>query len=384
MSHFVEGNQITLLRNGSEFFPALEQAIDQARHEIHLQTYIYAADATGVRIGAALRRAAARGVRVHIMLDGFGSKDLAREFVQEMQDAGVQVLFFRPKISPWTLKRNRLRRLHRKVSVFDGCLAFVGGINIIDDMNVPGGNGPRIDYAVKVEGTVVPNILISARNLWRGISWVHLQQVDPSWIPASPDCAVANSIRAMYVVRDNMLHRRDIEHAYMKAILHAKSEIIIANAYFVPGRRFRQALLHAAKRGVKVKLLLQGRMEHMLMLATHAFYSSFLRQGIDIYEYRKSFMHSKVAVIDGQWATVGSSNIDPFSLLLSREANIVVHDAGFAQALQDDIELGMARGAVQIRPEDWRHGHLLQRGISWIMFAIVRFFLGIIGYPKKH
>lgn len=384
MSHYVDGNRITLLRNGTEFFPALEAAINQAQYEVHLQTYIYEDDEAGKRIGNALKSAAQRGVLVNLLLDGFGSKDLAKTYVQELEQAGVEVLFFRPKISPWTLKRNRLRRLHRKIAVIDGATAFVGGINIIDDMNVPGDNGPRVDYSVQVEGVLVRQILASARSLWRRISWAHLNPTHAAWLPNPPVDADEMQMRAKYVVRDNVLHRRDIEHAYMRLIVRAHHEIIIASAYFIPGRSFRQALLHAARRGVKVKLLLQGRMESTLLLATHAFYSDFLRHGIEIYEYKKSFMHSKVAVVDSQWATVGSSNLDPFSLLLSREANVFVDDKGFASTLQQDLESTIAKGAEQVDPDDWQHGHVLKRTISWVLFAVVRFILGLIGYPRSH
>jgi len=384
MSHYIDGNKITLLRNGTEYFPALEAAINAAQYEVHVQTYIYEADETGIRIGNALKNAARRGVIVSLLLDGFGSKDLSKSYVEELEQGGVAVLFFRPKISPWTLKRNRLRRLHRKVAVVDGVTAFVGGINIIDDMNVPGDNGPRIDYAVQVEGALVIHILVSVRNLWRRISWAHLNPVQSTWLPKPNPPDASMCMRAMFVVRDNVLHRRDIERAYMRLIVRAHSEIIIASAYFVPGRKFRQALLHAAGRGVKVRLLLQGRMENMLMIATHAFYSDFLRHGIEIYEYKKSFMHSKVAVVDNQWSTVGSSNMDPFSLLLAREANVFVDDKDFSAQLKLDLEKAIAEGAVQIPPEEWQHGHVVKRTVSWLVFGVVRFILGVIGYPNRH
>ena len=179
------------------------------------------------------------------------------------------------------------------------------------------------------------------------------------------------------------MHRRDIEEAYLKAIAHAKIEIIIANAYFVPGRRFRKALLDASARGVAVKLLLQGRLEYFAMFATHAFYSVFLQNNIEIFEYRKSFMHSKVAVIDGEWATVGSSNIDPFSLLLAREANVVVADKMFALELRADILKTIQNGAIRISHEAWRHRNLGGRFASWLAYGVLRLFLGIIGYSNE-
>lgn len=382
MSEYIDGNQITLLRNGADFFPALEAAFDSASFEIHLETYIYRADVTGHRIGDALKRAAQRGVSVNVLLDGFGSKDLPRDFVKTLEMAGVKIMFYRPQISPWTLKRNRLRRLHRKVTVIDGRIAFVGGINIIDDFDTPRITVPRLDYAVQIQGALLPAIHANTRKLWQRISRTHLRKSAPVYGIQELITASGN-MRAAFLVRDNVLHRREIEHAYLTAIANAKSEIIIANAYFLPGRHFRRVLLNAAKRGVCIKLLLQGRMEYLMMFATHAFYSVFLRHNIEIYEYNKGYMHSKVAVIDGEWATVGSSNIDPFSLLLAREANIVVRDKNFAAELRQDIITAMAQDALHIKAEVWQRGHIFRRLITWVMYGIMRFGLGIIGYPNQ-
>lgn len=383
MMHFTEHNHIELLRNGEAYFPALIAAIDEAQYEVHLQTYIYEVDVAGIAVGDALKRAAQRGVGVYLLLDGFGSKDMPKSYVKELEDAGVQVMFYRPKISPWTFKRSRLRRLHRKIAVIDGRKAFVGGINIIDDYNVPDKEPPRIDYAASIEGDLVPQIRASARGLWRRIAWSHLRRVDARTFPAR-QLVLPKAMQAAYVMRDNLLHRKDIERAYLKAIKAAKAEILIANAYFVPGKQFRIALIDAAKRGVRVRLLLQGRMEYFLMFATHAFYAEFLKNGIEIYEYRKSFMHSKVAVIDQQWATVGSSNIDPFSLLLAREANIVVLDKDFAQELKVDIERCIVDGAQQVHSNDWVQGHHLKRMVSWLVYHAVRLITGLVVQPDQY
>lgn len=382
MIFFTDHNRIDLLRNGVEYFPALEAAIDQARHEIYLETYIYETDATGLRIGAALKRAAARGVDTHVLLDGFGCKDMPAAYVQDLQQAGVDVMFYRPKISPWTLKRSRLRRLHRKLVVIDGEVAFVGGINIIDDFNVPKHDPPRIDYAVRIRGELLPQIRTSARRLWRRIAWTHLRRVEAASLPLTE--VADGHMRAAFVVRDNLLHRRDIEQSYLSAINRAKTEILIANAYFIPGLNFRKALIAAARRGVQVRLLLQGKKEYFLMFATHYFYSDFLAAGVRIYEYRKSFMHSKVAVIDHEWATVGSSNIDAFSLLLAREANIVVHDKVFAQQLAADIERSIVDGAHEILSEDWKRGNYLKRMLSALVYFVVRMVTGLVVQPDRH
>lgn len=385
MTRFIDGNQIKLLRNGTEYFPALVAAIESAQYEVYLQTYIYAADATGIRIGNALKQAAQRGVEVNLLLDGFGCKDLSKSYVQELEQAGVQVMFYRPKISPWTFKTRRLRRLHRKVVVVDGKVGFVGGINIIDDNDVPDQIAPRIDYAVRIEGAILVTIVESVHKLWRRMAWARIQptRLDATKIGLQAPPEVKKlGLKAAFLTRDNVLHRGDIETAYLTAIAQAKSEIIIANAYFVPGKRFRQALLAAAARGVTVKLLLQGRKEYFLMFATHAFYSEFLNAGIEIYEYRKSFMHSKVAVVDSHWATVGSSNIDPFSLLLAHEANVVIKDTAFATELRSEINASID-GAYRITSHTWQQTSKFKHFLSWFAYALVRLFLGMIGYSNE-
>lgn len=379
---YTAGNQVALLRNGTEYFPALIEAIEQAHTKIHLQTYIFEADATGQLVIQALCDAAQRGVIVNVLIDGFGSQALSESALARMKQAGVHVLFYRPKISPWTFRKNRLRRLHRKLAVIDGQIGFVGGINIIDDMNVPDHAGPRVDYAVKVEGPLVQAMLVSAQRIWYRLLWVYFRRADPPWVPPSSH-ALPHHMEAAYVVRDNLKHRRDIEQWYLHYIDQAKHEIVIANAYFVPGWRFRRALVAAATRGVRVRLLLQGRIEYWVMLATHAYYSYMLQHGIEIYEYKKSYMHSKVAVFDREVATVGSSNIDPFSLLLAYEANVFVKNASFAQYLQGDLELAMQHGSERIMAERWANDFLLKRMLSWIIYGFLRLLLASIGHDKQ-
>ncbi len=385
MASFIEGNQVQLLHSGAEYFPALEHAIEHAQHEIYLQTYIYKDDAIGLKIGDALKRAAERGVAVYLLLDGFGCKDLSKSFVKDLKKSHVKLLFYRPRISPWTLEVSRLRRMHRKVAVIDKQLAFIGGINIEDDYT-PYLELPRLDYAVCVRGAVVDFIEHDIKKYWKLRAWREWQNVlQPQHNAAHAEALQdAGSLRKVaFVTRDNFLHRRDIETAYLAAIKQAKSEIIIANAYFVPSRRFRRALLDAAKRGVKVKLLLQGRKEYFLMFASHVFYSVFLQHGVEIYEYQKSYMHSKVAVIDSHWATVGSSNLDPFSLLLAREANVIVLDHAFAAELRVDILRTIDECAQAVSSKEWLHGHLLTRFVAWFLYGLICISLSIIGYSNE-
>lgn len=384
MTRIVSNNQITLLQNGEAYFPAIETALDRAMHEIYLESYIFENDNTGRRIAEALRRAAFRGVKTHVLIDGFGSMSLPKTMVDHIEAAGVMILKFRPKTSPWTLRRRRLRRLHRKMVVVDQTIAFVGGINIIDDMDMPGQTSPRYDYAVSVEGPLVEEIHDSARRVWTRVAWSRFRT---NWGPDKDRQATSTEpmgrMRAAFLVRDNIRHRRDIEDAYLHAIEQAKFEIILANAYFFPGLNFRHALLDAAGRSVRVILLLQGRVEYRLLhYASHALYGSFLDAGIEIYEYHKSLMHAKVAVIDEHWATVGSSNLDPFSLLLALEANIAVVDEDFAKKLKYSLELAIKTGARRIFENNWRTQTFGMRLTSWLSYGLVRFMTGMTGYAQ--
>jgi len=384
LPRFIPGNQISLLHNGEAYFPAIEAAFDRARYEIYLETYIYEDDATGRRIAEALQRAARRGVKVWLLIDGFGSKDLPGNVLERLRAEGVKTLVYRPKISPWTFRRKRLRRMHRKIVVVDREIAFVGGINIIDDLGSAGDISPRYDYAVAVEGPLVDEIRLSAQRLWSMVAWHHFRKgtVLDRALPASS--SAKGQMSAAFLVRDNIRHRRDIEAEYLRAIEQAKSEIIIANAYFLPGLDFRHVLIKAAGRGVRVVLLLQGRVEYFIQhYATQALYGNFLDAGIEIYEYRKSFLHAKVAVIDGHWATVGSSNIDPFSLLLSREANVVVDDEEFGATLTQSLKLTMATDGQRIFRDNWKQQPVWLRFISWFSYGLLRLMMGVSGLASE-
>lgn len=384
-SSFRPGNQVTLLHNGEAYFPAIERAFDRAKYEVYLETYIYENDATGRRIADALKRAALRGVKVYVLIDGYGSKDLPQSLLDDLRAAGVKTLIYRPQISPWTFRRERLRRLHRKIAVADREIAFVGGINIISDSKAAGDSSPRYDYAVAVEGPLVDVIRLSAQRLWSMVAWSDFRRGTVRCEAPPTSTFSGGGMRAAFLVRDNFHHRRDIEGAYMQAIKQAESEIILAHAYFLPGFDFRHALIHAAGRGVRVVLLLQGKVEYPLEhYAARALYGTLLDAGIEIYEYGTSFLHAKVAVIDGHWATVGSSNIDPFSLLLSREANVVVDDEEFGATLAQSLKKTAETDCRRILADNWKQHPACLRFISWLSYGLLRVMMGISGYAREN
>jgi cardiolipin synthase A/B len=351
---------IQLLHSGRDFFPALLAAIQGAQRSIRLETYNFANDATGNAVRDALLAAAARGVRIHITIDGFGSGEDGRAVVKQFLDAGIQAQIYRPK-RWWQagLSPKLLRRLHRKLSVFDDTTAFVGGINILDDLNhaphIDSTLGPRFDFAVRLMGSMVAQVAYA-------MTQPHSK---PQPLRALWEKPVA------LVQRDNLSNRNTIQKLYLKLLASAKHEVWLANAYFVPSYKLRRAIIAARKRGVEVNLLLQGRQEYFLQHhATQALYGQLLDAGVNIYEYTASFLHAKVAVVDATRATVGSSNIDPFSLMLAKEANVYINDVAFADELQTALQTACSNAAQRVNPQVPRP--LLRRSLDWLAYGVLR------------
>lgn len=384
-TEFLPGNALRLLNSGAEYFPALLEEIARARQEIFLESYIYADDAIGRAISEALCAAARRGVQVRLTVDGFGARNFRHDFLDSLTAAGVQAMIYRPERELFRLRRHRLRRLHRKLVVIDARIAFVGGINIVDDNNAPPALRPRYDYAVRIEGPILDPIHRAARRVWEIVAWASFKRRFRLPVFAHPYCPLAGQQTAAFLVRDNIRHRHDILNAYLDAIQSARHEILIANAYFLPGVRFARALYQAIRRGVRVRIILQGTTDHpLLRYATQTLYQAALSQGIRIFEYEKSFMHAKVAVIDGEWATVGSSNIDPFSLLLAKEANLFVRDPSFAQQLQASLEQALAAGGREILAAEFKQQTWLGRILRTCSYALIRLLIGLSGYGQTH
>jgi cardiolipin synthase len=301
-----------------------------------------------------------------------------------LHQAGAEVLVFRPKVSRWGLHRNRLRRMHRKLACVDGLSAFVGGINVCDDYVGPAPAPPRFDFAVRIEGPLAAEVRGEAARLWSRVAWSTRRTRPPAPVRVTA-VPLAAGQRAALVVRDSVRHRRDIENAYLEHIEAAREEILIAVAYFFPGRRFRRALVSAVQRGVRVVLLLQGRVEYLVPhYASRALFGSMLDAGIRIEEYSRSFLHAKVAVFDCCRACVGSSNIDPFSLLLAREANVFVDDARFSAELRASLQEAMRAGARPLPPQAWRRRALWRRAWNWIAYGMARLLISFASYERYH
>jgi len=398
-----DGNRIELLQNGRQFFPALCQAIDAAQASVHLETYIFNLDATGLKVLDHLARACGRGVKVRVVIDGFGSYENTAEITRRLDEMGAQHRVYRPE--PTGLRRyrfslRRLRRLHRKVTVVDNLVGFVGGINILDDLeDVPDdGKGPmpRFDFAVRVRGPVVQDLARAQSDLWirmawrRRDNWAEFYRRIKGWRKRRSE-ALAGSLptftpgmRATVLLRDNLRFRNTIENVYIGALDHARHDALIANSYFFPGRRLRSALRRAARRGVRVRLLLQGRSEYALQYrACRSMYRKVLEDGIEIYEYMPSYLHAKVAVMDG-CAMVGSSNMDPFSLLLARETNIFVDDAGFAGQLKAALEGELSGSCRRVTPESRSKSSWIERLVDAASYFMLRAGVALTGKSSQY
>lgn len=404
-SRLQAGHQVRLLQGAQVLFPELVRVIDESAQEVRMETYIFSVEGTGVLIAEALERAARRGVAVYLVIDGAGTPALPPEWVVRFDTAGVLWRIYSPMGRFGLLMPGRWRRMHRKLCVVDGVVAFCGGINVLDDFYDPNHGVlevPRLDFHVRVTGPLVQAThAATVRFWWRmqairtlrevdfSASWhilqasmgkaLHKQEKTGDKAPLSPTNASPGAV-AELVLRDNLRHRARIERAYRQAIGEAREEIIIANAYFLPGRKLRKGLIHAAQRGVRVRLLLQGRYEYFMQFhATRPVYGALLDAGVEIHEYAISFLHAKVAVIDGQWATVGSSNLDPLSLLLAREANVVVKDAAFAQDLRTQLEDAITKGGKQVDALAFANRPWRQQMLDRLAFGLMRLILFLTG-----
>ncbi|MGQ3114390.1 MAG: cardiolipin synthase ClsB [Hydrogenophaga sp.] len=416
------GHQLLLLQGGVEFFPALIEAMDAARMVVHLETYIFEFAGSALGVAEALERAARRGVVVRLLIDGVGTPMVPQEWQRRFAEAGVVMRIYAPLGRLGLLVPRNWRRLHRKLCVVDGVVGFCGGINIIDDQDdVALGRltAPRLDFALRVAGPLVEDMVDTMEQLWwrtlaaRRVrqrefkaAWDALRasrpvgdfsrllqkiealaeaqedaRVEGPYGESAPSPLGVDGARATLLLRDNVTHRHDIERAYLKAIGEARQEVVIANAYFIPGRKLRRALTMAAARGVRVRLLLQGRYEHFLQYrAARPVYQRLVDAGIEIHEYAPSALHAKVAVVDRRWSTVGSTNLDPLSMLLAREANVMTNDRRFSGLLHSYLD-GLVQhtgqlldtGALNRRP--W-----VQRQLDRVAFAVMRITLFVTGH----
>lgn len=384
MIEWTPGNRIRLLENGEEFFPRAVEAISGARKEVLLETFILFEDKVGRELQAALIAAARRGVKVAVTVDGYGSPEFSEGFLQALREAGVLFRMFDPSARLFGMRTSIFRRLHRKVLAIDERLAFIGGINFSEEHLIESGPKAKQDYAIEIEGPLALQIHHFARHIGRvePRRW-RFRRAAPARPQSSGDAGV-QGVRAAFICRDNERHRNDIEEHYLAAIRRAQRRIVIANAYFFPGVRILHALRNAARRGVKVQLILQGEPDMPLVrTASHQLYDYLLRHGVEIYEYCKRPLHAKVALVDEAWSTVGSSNLDPLSLWFNLEANVLIEDREFTNVLRANLKR-LQQNDCQRMPLPEGPPRFSRLATVFIIFHLVRHFPRIVGWFPAH
>ncbi|MBH3382660.1 cardiolipin synthase ClsB [Pseudomonas juntendi] len=374
---WVEGNNVKLLINGEQYYPCVFEAMARAQEEILLETFIIFDDKVGRQLQQALIDAARRGVRVEVVVDGYGTGDLPAPFIAAMTDAGVSFYAFDPQPRLVGMRTNLFRRLHRKIVVIDGERAFIGGINYSADHLGDFGPMAKQDYAVEVTGPVVAQVHAASKRLMSPV----LQE--PSAV--RPLTEPAGSTTAVLVERDNGVRRTAIESQYLQAFRGAKERIVVANAYFFPGYRLLRELRNAARRGVAVHLILQGQPDMRWVRAlSRLLYNYLLRDGVVIHEYCKRPLHGKVALVDDEWATVGSSNLDPLSLSLNLEANLFIRDRAFNQLLGEHLQSLAHEQCKPVTLERMIRGYWWRAPLIFACFHAARHFPRIAGWLPAH
>ena len=377
-----DGNRIELLENGDEYYPAVFAAIDKAKSRIFLETFIWFEDNVGRQLHKVLLRAAQRGVHVEVLLDGYGSPDLSDDFVHALTSVGVVFRYYDPRKPLFGMRTNLFRRMHRKIVVIDAEVAFVGGINYSAEHMTDYGPEAKQDYAVRVEGPVVEDIYQYVLSNLPGNEqtrrwWRRRHQ--------AVDNATPGEAQALFIWRDNDEHRDDIERHYLKMLANAKKEVIIANAYFFPGYRLLHAMRNAARRGVRVKLIVQGEPDMPIVkVGARLLYNYLVKGGVQVYEYLRRPLHGKVALMDDHWATVGSSNLDPLSLSLNLEANLIIHDRDFNQTLRENLNRLIREDCKQVDESMMPRRTWWNLTKSVLAFHFLRHFPALVGWLPAH
>lgn len=363
------GNRIQLLVGGAEAFPSMLEAIAQARERVHLESYILAADATGKRFQAALIERAQAGAEVRVLYDSVGSLGMIDdEFVEGLRAGGVDVREFHP-IAPWRARWGLNQRDHQKLLIVDGKVGFTGGLNVGDDYAPPPQGKGWHDLHARVEGPVVNDLAMIFRRGWiraggRAFGERAVRAADelrPGRISTQP---------VLIATADNwgLKHRIDMHAAYRFALHAAQRSIDLANAYFIPDIRLRVELRRAIKRGVSVRVIVPAESDvGLVSLASRHLYARLLKAGVRIFEYQSRMMHAKAGVIDQEWATIGSYNLDRRSFVHNLEAGLVVADRNFAAALSQQFERDLTQ-CREVRLGEWRRRPAIQRAKEWLAF----------------
>lgn len=395
---FISHHQVQLLRGGKSYFDCIIQLMEEAEEQIHMQVYSYESDATGKRVADALIRAANRGVAVYLLVDGYGSQRMDRALVRRLRDEGVHFRVFEP------LFRSRRfyigRRMHQKLMVVDAHTAVVTGANIGDKYRGEDGVGAWLDFALIVQGPVAVDLCRLCWTTWYNFSPVHPRttppcrpRVEASQIVTGQSAAkllrstpmlktIASAQEASLRMRRNdwIRGKTAINRTYQEIFEKAHHRVMIVSSYFLPGRAVQRHIASAARRGVRMQILICGKMDVPLVKNAERFmYTWLMHHGVEIYEYQGTMLHGKLATCDDGWLTIGSFNVNDLSARVSMELNIDVRSSPFVADTIRALETIITRDCTYVEPRDFMHkNHFPIRFIRWLSFKILRmlYFIG--------
>jgi cardiolipin synthase len=374
-------NLVQLIKGGADYFDRLETLIDGAHHWLHLQTYIFDADETGSKVAAALVRAAQRKVAVYLLVDGYASGSLPEHFIKSLKDAGVHFAFFNPvfRSGPFYLGR----RLHHKVAVADGAVCMVAGLNISNRYNDIGAIKAWLDWAFYAEGEVARQLHMVCASLWnrspkREICILTVKNLTP----------LPPEICNIRIRRNDWLYRKtEITRSFRDLFRHSQKQVTVMTGYFWPPQRLLLQMDKAAKRGVKIKLILTSRADVPLSKYTERYlYGRLLRNNIEIYEYQKNILHGKIAVRDDAWITGGSYNMNNISAFASVELNLEVNNAETAREVNNQLQMIIDNDCLKINKEEYYAGNnTLRRFFYFLSYKATHiiFFLFTFYFRQK-
>lgn len=369
---FRYNNQLELLQSGNSFFEKLSELIKNATTEIHFQLYIFEPDKTGKIITDLLIEAAKRGVKIYMVLDAYGSKNLNELWQKKFTAIGIEIYFYSPiKFGNYL---HMGMRLHHKIICVDGQFALVGGINISDNYSAYNHQTPWLDFALLAQGKVVSDLLQICKQTLKKVSnypkHKTKQEIQKEHKPIIARVLQNNWVQAKF----------GITHQYKQQIRKANNEIILVASYFIPSLALKRLLKNATKRGVNVKIVLSSISDvSMVKYATEYFYNDMLKAGINIYEWKHSVLHAKVGLIDSEWLSVGSYNLNHLSDFGSIECNLEVLDSEFCLATNIKLKQIMNAGCEKVLPDDfYKNKSIKSKFLQFVSYFLVRFSLSLL------
>lgn len=382
---FIGPNHVQLVNGGKDYFDLLVRLINQATELIHLQTYIFDADETGRMVADALMKAAQRGVGVYVLVDGYASRSLPREFVEEVRNAGVYFRFFEPLFKSSNFYFGR--RLHHKIFVADALHSLTGGINISNRYNDIDDEPAWLDFGLYAYGKVAREFCLVCNHTWRGFNTSVKLPRCPPFQNKNGVASPASGGDALVRIRRNdwVRGRNQVSGSYLRMLQSSKSHIVIMSSYFLPGERFKRSLKRATKRGVKITVVVAGSSDVVIAKnAERYIYDWLLRHNIEIYEVKQRVLHAKVACCDGNWMTIGSYNVNDISAHASVEANVEVSDPEFVQKVEQVLRDVIKNDCQLITPG--RHAkttNIVRQFLRFAAYQTFRFLLFVFTFYFK-